>query len=249
VPLMKRINPSLETTVFNNSRFLSDALQLLEAGYKKYEAEIVYTDASMLCVDFDKLNQLQYPGLFLYEMLNPYGFSSDQLSKLAVSLNYRTGKKFFSATHTVFIDRGRLMLMQGKPFKQSQSVTISGNESTVSFLDHSYGLSKISVAEIQNVKDLLHAYVDLDKVTFPLQFRIWKNGDWFYPYGLKGKKKLSDFLTELKLNMEEKSRQAVLLSGKDIVWVAGLRIDDRYKITSDTKSVFHLQIIELHEIY
>ena len=81
------------------------------------------------------------------------------------------------------------------------------------------------------------ALLDADKLKFPLRVRRWQEGDWFVPFGMSGRKKLSDYLIDKKVSMAEKSRQFVLLSGDDIVWVVGRRLDDRYAITRKTENV------------
>jgi tRNA(Ile)-lysidine synthase len=82
------------------------------------------------------------------------------------------------------------------------------------------------------------ACLDINKLVFPLQLRKWKRGDWFIPLGLKGKKKLSDFFVDQKISVADKEKTWLLLSGDDIVWVIGKRIDNRYRITTKTQSAF-----------
>ena len=82
------------------------------------------------------------------------------------------------------------------------------------------------------------ACVDADKLVFPLQLRKWEKGDWFMPLGLKGKKKLSDFFVDQKFSLAEKEKTWLLVSGNDIVWVIGKRIDNRFRITAKTKTAF-----------
>ena len=81
------------------------------------------------------------------------------------------------------------------------------------------------------------ALLDADKLKFPLKVRRWQDGDWFVPFGMSGRKKLSDFLIDKKVSLAEKRRQFVLMSGDDIVWVVGRRLDDRYAITRKTENV------------
>ena len=84
------------------------------------------------------------------------------------------------------------------------------------------------------------AQVDADKLQFPLTLRRWRDGDWFVPFGMTGRKKVSDFLVDAKVSVAEKQRQFVLLSGDDIVWLVGRRIDDRYRLTPDTENVLRI---------
>ncbi|MEG0499406.1 MAG: tRNA lysidine(34) synthetase TilS, partial [Alistipes sp.] len=84
------------------------------------------------------------------------------------------------------------------------------------------------------------AQVDADLLRWPLTIRRWREGDWFIPYGMTGRKKVSDYLIDHKISMPEKQRQFVLLSGEDIVWLIGRRIDDRYRLTSQTENVLRI---------
>ena len=84
------------------------------------------------------------------------------------------------------------------------------------------------------------AQVDADKLQYPLTLRRWQEGDWFVPFGMTGRKKVSDFLTDAKVSAAEKQRQFVLLSGDDIVWLVGRRIDDRYRLTEETENVLRI---------
>ena len=84
------------------------------------------------------------------------------------------------------------------------------------------------------------AQVDADKLRFPLTLRRWREGDWFIPYGMTGRKKVSDYLIDTKVSTPEKQRQFVLLSGDEIVWLVGRRIDDRYRLTRDTENVLRI---------
>ena len=84
------------------------------------------------------------------------------------------------------------------------------------------------------------ALLDADKLKFPLRVRRWQEGDWFIPFGMSGRKKLSDYLIDKKVSLAEKRRQFVLVSGDDIVWVVGRRLDDRYAIGRKTENVFRV---------
>ena len=101
-------------------------------------------------------------------------------------------------------------------------------------------LKDLSFIKIPKTRDI--AMLDADKLEFPLILRKWKKGDYFYPYGLKGEKKISEFYKNLKYSIVDKENQWLLCSKGDIVWVIGQRIDDRYKITDKTKTIYKIEI-------
>ena len=85
------------------------------------------------------------------------------------------------------------------------------------------------------------AYLDIDKLNFPLTLRKWENGDRFQPFGMKRKKKVSDFLIDEKVSLPEKNKQFVLLSNSEIVWVIGRRIDNRFAVKESTKKIYFVE--------
>jgi tRNA(Ile)-lysidine synthase len=94
------------------------------------------------------------------------------------------------------------------------------------------------------IKDRSIAMFDAGKLKFPLTIRKWEKGDFFYPFGMRGKKKLSDFFTDSKFSLIDKENIWLLCNGDDIMWVIGCRTDNMYRITSSTKKVFVAEIIE-----
>ena len=105
---------------------------------------------------------------------------------------------------------------------------------------HFETLRELNFIKIPKEKSV--AMFDYDKLQFPLELRHWKQGDSFSPFGLKGKQKLSDFFNNQKYSIIEKEHQWLLCSGDDIIWVVGKRIDDRFKITNNTKTIYRVEI-------
>ena len=94
---------------------------------------------------------------------------------------------------------------------------------------------------MSNIDDLdAWTLIDEGKLKYPLRLRRWREGDWFIPFGMTGRKKVSDFLIDAKVPLPEKQRQFVLLSGDDIVWLVGRRIDDRFRLTAETENVLRI---------
>ena len=88
-----------------------------------------------------------------------------------------------------------------------------------------------------------YLYIDADKLKFPLILRKWREGDWFIPFGMKGKKKLSDFFTDEKYSLKDKDDAWLLVSGEDIVWIVGKRTDNRYRITDSSKNLIIIKLL------
>jgi len=93
-------------------------------------------------------------------------------------------------------------------------------------------------------KDPRFLYADADKLSFPLTLRKWQSGDWFVPFGMRGRKKLSDFFTDRKFSLADKENAWVLSSGENIVWIVGERPDERFKVTESTENVMVVEFIK-----
>jgi tRNA(Ile)-lysidine synthase len=98
-------------------------------------------------------------------------------------------------------------------------------------------IQEVDIADFELIKSANVACLDADKLQYPLQLRHWQQGDWFIPFGMKGRKKLSDFFVDKKFTTGEKEQLWLLVSGDDIVWVVGHRVDARYAVTEKTKRV------------
>ncbi len=161
----------------------------------------------------------------LHEWLQPYGFNSAQIKAILREMNGPSGAIYESPTHRLLRDRGKLVLTErGEADLPALQYSIEETAAPLEFL---------------KTQPLTpdHAYLDADLLTLPLQQRLCAAGDRFHPLGMKGSRLVSDFLTDLKVNRFEKETQTVLLSGADIVWVIGRRIDDRYRVTASTRRI------------
>ncbi len=161
----------------------------------------------------------------LHEWLQPYGFNSAQIRAMLREMNGPSGAIYESPTHRLLRDRGQLLLTEkGRTDLPALQQCIVETSAPLEFLK-----------EQPLTPD--HAYLDADLLTLPLEHRLCQTGDRFHPFGMKGTRLVSDFLTDLKVNRFEKERQTVLLSGTDIVWLVGRRTDDRYRVTSATRRI------------
>jgi tRNA(Ile)-lysidine synthase len=98
------------------------------------------------------------------------------------------------------------------------------------------------VGDFKLIKDSAIAALDYDKLDFPLKLRKWRKGDVFQPLGMRGKKKLSDFFIDKKLSVFEKQNSWVVCSDEQIIWVVGMRIDERFKLVDESQKVYLVQL-------
>ena len=176
-------------------------------------------------------NLLPPTSQLLFEWLRDYGFNSDQVQFIYEALqNGQPGTSFFSPTHRVTVERDGLELTPlCQPTELPIQLTYEQLPKAGSFtLDPSPSIAQL----------------DYDKLTFPLQLRKWQAGDRFHPLGMKGSKLLSDFFVDQKMTTLQKEECHVLTTADgQIVWVVGRRIDDRFKVTDQTKTVLKVQIV------
>ncbi len=178
-------------------------------------------------IDIPALLALPAPQTILYELLRPYGFT--QTEQIFQSLQTQAGKCFYSEDYKLLVDREALLISSRKNREQQLptiAVTIRNKE----------------IAEIFPLADAYEALFDGRIANKKLTLRHWQKGDWFVPIGMRGKKKLQDFFTDMKIPRTEKDNIWLLCADEDIIWVVGYRIDDRYKIISATTQVAHIQI-------
>lgn len=204
-------------------------------------ADLVQNTPEGILISIDWVYEYEPHETYLFELLKPYGFPFPVVKEIVRSLDTFSGKIFYSPTHRLLRDRENFII---QPLSELDTET--PEESTL-FIEkgvrHIEEPVCLRADETDQIKDLPMgkpsvACLDLEKLVFPLQLRKWEKGDWFMPLGLKGKKKLSDFFVDQKISLADKEKVWLLVSGDDIVWVIGKRIDNRYRITPKTKTAF-----------
>lgn len=165
-----------------------------------------------------------------YQFLKPYGFNHSQVCSL-VNKEHQTGKKFISSSYELFIDRGK-WIVQKKQVYNDQLYFINENLSC----NAPFNLKAVKTTIPDSFsKNNNSAYLDIDKLVFPLKIRRWEKGDFFTPIGMKNKKKISDFLIDEKIPLNQKENTWIVESDNEIIWVVKHRISEQYKITSTSK--------------
>ena len=185
-----------------------------------------------------KLKKAEPLHSIVYEIIREYGFSSPQTDEVISIMDSESGKYVQSPSHRIIKNRSWLIIAPNEAV-ESEIIVIDaiGN--------WQFAMGNLEI-ETTSGSGLVHpasnfvATVDAGEIKFPLLLRKWKQGDYFYPLGMKKKKKLSRFFIDQKLSKTEKEKVWVIEMNKKIVWVVGHRIDDRFKITDRTKTVLRI---------
>ena len=237
IPQFEEINPSFLNTMANNMRFIASAQSIVEAYVAEAYKKVVKIENERIIFDLKALKQCQGIDTLLFIWLTPYGFSSDVIMQLYHSLfDNLSGKQFISATHRIVLERESIELELIQSKDAIHCVFIEQEETSLDSPVH-LEIKEVDIADFELIKSANVACFDADKLQYPLILRRWQQGDWFIPFGMKGRKKISDFFVDKKFSTIEKEQLWLLTSGDDIVWVVGHRVDARYAVTDKTQRV------------
>lgn len=253
IPVLKELNPSLETTINDNTRHLRDVELVYKNEIEKRRSKIVKQEQGSILISIKKLSKLQPVVTYLYEFLKPFNFNASIVEEIISAIEGTSGKQFYSSTHRLIKDREFLIIEKLKvaspaasPWrpKESFKLKVKENQNDASIEELSLNFSKLSkTIDYKLSASNLTAALDFDKLEFPLEIRKWQQGDAFYPLGMKGKKKLSDFFINKKLSINQKENTWLLTSTGKIAWVIGHRIDERFKITEKTRKIYFVELV------
>ncbi|AYN68208.1 tRNA lysidine(34) synthetase TilS [Euzebyella marina] len=233
IPLLKSSSPAFLDNFNNSIKYLNQVFDIKEDTILHLKNKLFIEGDQFIEIDIEQLIALQPLEGYMYHLFCTYGFREPQeLIQLTEGLS---GKELRSKSHRLIRDRKRLLLSEIK-ITESPSYTINyENHEIVRPLN-------LKVEEVSGVgehtKNII--YVDGDALKYPLTVRKWENGDYFHPFGLGGKKKLSKYFKDEKYNTLAKEEQWLLCSENSIVWVIGRRADERFKVTDKTKKVLKL---------
>ena len=235
IPAFKGVNKTVLQNFQQTQQHLKESQALLE-DYITLVTKLVvsHTDAGYE-IDIKQLQALPNTNTLLFELLYPYGFTD--FKAIASILESEVGKKVLSKQYVLHKDRNHLVLTTKEQVVDPRVYCIDAKQQSCTIP------IKLNFTEVAQVgeHEPNSLYVDAAKLTYPLKVRAWRLDDVFHPFGMKGKKKLTKFFKDEKLSLLSKNSVWVLESGDEIVWVIGLRPDDRYKVTSATKEVLKIQ--------
>lgn len=240
LPLVKDIYPEAENNLASNLRRFADIEVLYHQSIEQHKKKLLEYKGSEVHIPVLKLQKTVPLPTVLYEIIKPFHFSAGQLTDALALLNSETGKYIQSATHRIIRNRNWLIITPHKE-NETQHILIEAPGRILFSLGQLHcSMEPASNAAVPPSPAI--AWLDAADISFPLLLRKWKTGDYFYPLGMRKKKKIARFLIDQKVSKTAKENTWVLESGKKIVWIAGHRIDDRFKITPRTKNILCIEL-------
>ncbi|MBQ6613019.1 MAG: tRNA lysidine(34) synthetase TilS [Alistipes sp.] len=242
IPMLREITPQFTTIMRRNVSRLSQAQDFITSSMSIIKRDVIEQSGDIHTIKVSNINDSLPRNFVIYEILSSeYGFKGDVVDALCHAIDANsTGRRFYAREWVATVDRGNIVV---SPVTEADDCEVSVERNTIrSYVGGSvlyYQYCDIDYIDTLDLGDNV-ALIDADKLKYPLRLRRWHEGDWFQPLGMSGRKKISDYLIDKKVSMAQKSRQFVLLSGDDIVWVVGRRLDDRFAITKRTERVLKI---------
>lgn len=237
IPLLQELNPSIIDTIGKNISILKNVRDIHNDFIRQHRDSLLVKTDYGFEIELEKLMLTKYPLHILFEILQPFHFNYEVAESILRHTEDDSGNKFFSHSHRIINHRGILVITKILP-SELPYYSIEDYKKELVEPVHLRFTELPATIEIPKLPNI--ACFDLDKIKTPLALRKWHKGDSFFPFGMKGKKKLSDFFIDLKLSLVEKENTWLLTSEDQIIWVIGKRIDDRYKVTPQTQSVLKI---------
>ncbi|WP_439132641.1 tRNA lysidine(34) synthetase TilS [Polaribacter sp.] len=243
IPVLKEINPSLLSSFQKTLENLEESQQIIEDRIESVTSIIIEKDFStaleMTKININKVNKLSNPKAYLYQFLKAYNFTA--WHDIYNLLSAQSGKQVFSETHRLLKDRDYLILSKKEDLSPVKtSYQIRENESEIKKPIHLV-FEQVKQLGIENKETI---YLDKDLLEYPLNIRKWENGDYFYPKGMQGKKKLSKFFKDEKFSLLEKENTWLLCnSNNEILWVINHRQDHRF-LVKDNSNMLKISVIK-----
>jgi tRNA(Ile)-lysidine synthase len=239
IPLLRSINPEFTHGLTDTIRRIGEFEQIGIGAMKNWCREAMTQKGINTVVEINFLLNSTPAEPYAWGLLSPFGFNETQVSNLLDCLEKEKRQTFYSSTHRLVKDRGKLVISPIEPIVHNKSVKIG-------LFAHKKKISKPLSLRFERISDINNyeipatgriASLDFSKLQFPLTIRKWTHGDAFFPLGMRKKKKVSDFFIDQKFSLNDKENTWLLCSGKEIAWIIGHRIDHRYRITAATREV------------
>lgn len=236
IPLLDEAFPGIESRLGASIDRFREAEQLYEQAVAGYRKDLITWKGNEAWIPVAKLKKVRPLATVAYELFSQWDFSREQCTQIISILDSPSGKTITSATHRLIRDRLWLIIASSAAPEQTHRV-IDMKDPVITLPEGTLRLKPREVPGYRFSADPLVAALDASELEAPLILRRWQQGDYFYPLGMRKKQKLSRLFINEKVPLHKKEQLWVLVSGQRIAWVLGMRIDDRFKVTSSTRSI------------
>jgi len=231
LPVLKEINPSVLDSFATTIENLQESKQIIEDSIENIASEVLKKEANFIKIDIEKIKELSNPKAYLYQLLKSYHFT--EWNDVYDLLNAQSGKQVFSKTHGLLKDRDVLILSK---IDLSNSIEMAFQiEEEITEITNPIHLTFEEVFE-KSTENKQTIYVDKDLLKYPLILRKWEKGDYIYPLGMQGKKKLSKYFKDEKFSLIDKENTWLLCNAENqIMWIVNHRQDRRFVKNNNLK--------------
>ncbi len=235
IPKLKETNPAFLQNFITTIDHLKGAAKIIENHVNQLKSELFIFEENVIKISVRQLQKLLPQKAYLYAILKDFGFT--EWNDVETLLTASSGKQIFSSTHRLIKNREYFLIISLNVSYENNAYTIGEGEQCV------LRPIPISFSDVDSITEASHntIYIDKKKLNFPLIVRKRKEGDYFYPFGMKGKKKLSKFFKDEKYSLLDKENQWLLCTENEIIWVIGQRFDERFKVTESTTSIIKIK--------
>ena len=239
LPQLQKIFPSVKENLLQNIERFAEAETLYRQAIDVHLKKLVTQEGNEFHIPILLLQKTKPAKTILWEIIKPYNFSSSQTDEIIKLLDAENSSHVSSATHRIIKNRKHLIIAPLET-KEAGIILIEEGDKQIEF-DAGKIFISLDDAKDELSNDANIACLDPSKISFPLLLRKWKQGDYFYPLGMNKKKKLSKFFIDRKLSSTQKENVWVIEMDKKIIWIVGQRIDDRFKVLPNSKTIMQIK--------
>ena len=240
-PLLESVYPGVRQQLGDNIARFREIEVLYRQAVAMQLKKLLVQKGEEVHIPVLKLQRSEPLHTLIYEIIHPLGFSSQQVPAMAALLDSPSGKYIVSDTHRILKDRNWLIIsfLEQAP---ADHVLVEKPEGTVPYGGGQLHFQLLDGGDRTLMQaDAAEAWLDASTINFPLLLRKWRPGDYFYPLGMRKKKKLARFFIDAKLSLTRKEKMWVLEMDRKIIWVVGMRIDDRFRLNDHTKQILRIK--------
>jgi tRNA(Ile)-lysidine synthase len=244
LPAIRQVFPQADDNLLRNAERIQSVLPIYHLGFETIKKKLAEEDGQVLRMPILKLQPYLHTA-FLFELLQDYGFTEKQLPDIRHLADATNGRFVRSQTHQVI--RHNRWLIVAPLITDTIIFVLEEGQTDLHFTNGIIGAKRYGKEKWKLDSSPYTAQLDAKAISFPMVLRRWKAGDYFYPLGMKKKKKLARFFIDNKLSKNEKENIWILESNRKIAWVIGHRIDDRFKVSDQTQEVLEFKWTPLSE--